>query len=599
MEEKKNIKIESHGSLPKNMWRAFLMAYNSDKKSVYIVIVTSLFAALLPIVSSWYFGKILNLLGGTTNKSFFTVAILLVVIYALVETVQPFITNLNSYAAKLLDVNFERYRNNVLAEKRSSLDIQRVEDPNFNNLFQSVNDNSWRIYWYSMGTIDLIRDLVFFVVVFIIMIKIGWWIAASIVISMIPVLYVESIYGENVWDIWNKNSVKKRLSNEYAKYFREASVLSEIKIFQLGKKFVNFLDELWSWFTDSVASVEKKRLLFTSLTLVIAQATLFAIFIILAKNTFEGLMAIGTFTFIFSSMQNLRSTTRSTFKTITEIRNTDLFVNNIFKFLDTPSVIVNGQKMLPPNTPEISFNNVSFAYPETDKIILHDLNLSIPAGTKLAIVGVNGAGKTTFTKLMMRIYDVTSGSVTLDGEDIKNIDINSYYQKLGMLSQEYAKYKVFVSELISFGDPTIPYDKDRAIGAAKQAGAHDFIMEWKNGYETQLGKEFENGVEPSVGQWQKLALARMFYKNPQIWILDEPTASIDALAEMQIFDQLHNLPKDKTVILISHRFNTVKNADKIIVIEDGTIQEEGSHDELMKQNGRYAELFNMQKGSYE
>ena len=168
---------------------------------------------------------------------------------------------------------------------------------------------------------------------------------------------------------------------------------------------------------------------------------------------------------------------------------------------------------------------------------------------------------------------------------LKQVQLKSWYEKVGLLAQEFAKYKLPIKDAIALGDTSKPFDLEQVKYAATQSGANEFIEEWKEGYDTQLGKEFEGGIEPSVGQWQKIALARMFYKNPQIWILDEPTASIDAVAEMGIFNKLENLPKDKTVILISHRFNTVKNANKIIVIEHGSIAEMGNHEELMKKEG--------------
>lgn len=603
MEQEKTEKIAekaTHNSgILRNMWRTFIMGLRCKWEYIAAKVFFALISSVAPIISSWYFGKILNALTNKAELSFSQNVLGLVAIYALIEIVQPFCDNYYMYFDKLFDTRFECYRQNLLATKRADLDIQKVEDPKFSNLFQKANDNSWRLFWFVNSIIDLAKNIVFFVIIFIVMIQIKWWIAVSIIGSMLPLLYVESKYGKNMWEIWEENADKRRRMWEYVDNFKKSSSLSEIKIFKLKETFVSYIDELWNWFADSVKKMETKRVNLTSLAMIISQGTLIAIFFVLTKQTFEGLIAIGTFTFILSSMQNLRSTTRATFKTVSDLQNNNLFVNDIFKFLDTKAVIQNGQIILPGTTPEIVFKDVSFTYPDTETEVLHGVNVVIKPGTKLAIVGVNGAGKTTFTKLLMRIYDVSKGSVALDGVNVTDVDINSYYQKIGMLSQEYAKYKVLVSELISFGDPTIPFDEERMKRAAELSGAAEFIAAWKEGYNTQLGKEFEGGVEPSIGQWQKLALARMFYKNPQIWILDEPTASIDAVAEMEIFERLHNLPKDKTVILISHRFNTVKNADKIIVIEHGTIQEEGSHDELMKKNGRYAELFNLQKGSYE
>ncbi len=344
----------------------------------------------------------------------------------------------------------------------------------------------------------------------------------------------------------------------------------------------------------------QERTKYRNLTTLLEMAVGAVIVFYLMNSVIEKTLAVGTFIFLLGRMNDVRDSLTSIFRNFSVLMGDNKFISDVFKFLSTEKVVKGGDKIIEEGTPEIEFSNVSFAYPDTKKNVLNDFNFKIKAGEKIAIVGVNGAGKTTLTKLIMRFYDVTKGSISIGGNNIKDIDLSDYYHRVGHLSQNYAHYKLPVNEIIALGNTEVTLDIDRVIESAKKSGAHEFISAWEKGYDTQLGKEFDDGVEPSVGQWQKLALARMFYKNPQIWILDEPTASIDSVAEMEIFQELENLPEDKTVILISHRFNTVKNANRIMVIEDGEVKEFDSHNKLMKiKNGIYKKLFEMQKKSYE
>jgi ABC-type multidrug transport system fused ATPase/permease subunit len=247
----------------------------------------------------------------------------------------------------------------------------------------------------------------------------------------------------------------------------------------------------------------------------------------------------------------------------------------------------------------IEFCNVSFRYPGTSRDILKQVSFTIQKGETVVLVGLNGAGKTTLIKLLTRLYDPTEGKILLDGQDIREYDIKSLYAMYGIIFQDFGKYAESVEENIRFGDIHREEDAQRIRYAAKQSAANEFIEALPNGYETPLMRIFEpNGIEPSIGQWQKLAIARAFYADSDILILDEPTASLDPIAEQEIFNQFDQLRRDKTTVFVSHRLSSATVADRIIVLENGTVSENGNHRELMEKKESYYRLFSTQAKRY-
>jgi ABC-type multidrug transport system fused ATPase/permease subunit len=247
----------------------------------------------------------------------------------------------------------------------------------------------------------------------------------------------------------------------------------------------------------------------------------------------------------------------------------------------------------------IQFENVSFRYPGTERDVLKNINLTINAGDTVVLVGLNGAGKTTLIKLLTRLYDPTEGRILLDGKDIREYDVDEYYKIFGVIFQDFGKYAFKVNENISFGQIDKGFDSEGIYEAAVKSDADSFIQKLPDKYETPLMRIFEeNGIELSIGMWQKLAIARAFYSDSDILILDEPTASLDPMAEKAVYEQFDELRKGKTSIFVSHRLSSTTLATKIVVLENGEIIEEGSHRELMEQKGRYYELFTTQASRY-
>lgn len=279
----------------------------------------------------------------------------------------------------------------------------------------------------------------------------------------------------------------------------------------------------------------------------------------------------------------------------------NLFLSNLYEFLDLKRTVKEPAEPSPVPQPMqrgIVVDHVSFQYPEGSRKVLEDISLNINPGEVVALVGENGSGKTTLIKLLCRLYDPTSGTITFDGMDLRQFETKALRREIAIIFQDYAHFHLTARENIWFGNTDLAPDDERIMAAARRAGADEVIRALPQGYETILGKRFAAGEELSVGEWQKVALARAFMRDAQIIVLDEPTSSMDAKAEYEAFQNFHQLVRGRTAILISHRFSTVRMADRIYVLEQGHVSESGSHDELLRQKGTYARLFEMQAHHY-
>lgn len=585
----------------KNIIRSLKLVWKMDKTYLFIEIGFSIISSALPILATWYSALFINkVVEGNFTSITDPDLITIVIIYLGI----PLVISLEQlYRRKKWNefyIFYGQYVEDIISEKKADIDIQTYENPKFNNLMEKARRNSMKCLAFIDSIFGSIKEILRVVMSIIILASYQWWIAIVLIIALIPELYLELKYGKRAWGIWDAKASIKRKYYEAEKHFDSTSSLIEMKIFGTRKYFRNIINQLTSDFNLEIAKNISNKTTGKVFSILISYVASTLVILYFMNDVLAKTLAIGTFTFLLVSMSRMQSSIMDFFSSVGHLNEENLFVKDIFKFLDTHKVLKNGHISLTRETPDIEFKDVHFKYPDTEKYLFKNLNFKINAGEKIAIVGVNGAGKTTLTKLIMRFYDPSEGTIFVGGNELKEINQDSYLEKIGYLSQDYDYYKMHVKDAIAVGDTSVQFDMDRVVKAAKKAGAHTFIEDWKGGYDAYLGKEFEDGIEPSVGQWQKLALARLFYRDPQIWILDEPTASIDAVAEMEIFEELENLPNDKTVILISHRFNTVKNADRIMVIEHGEIIEFDTHDKLIaKKKGVYKELFTAQKDSFE
>ncbi len=602
--EKEKISLGGLKEMTKNSFLLTQIAWRDRKALVILLLAVSVVSSLFPISDSLVKGGLINELVYSAQTRLFSDNLLFFIVLILgVILLRSLFGFFDSYLDKLFYLYLEEKTQFMILEKFSQLDIDSFDSPEQQDLIQKVNETgTWRVQNFVNNQFYLLRRIIELLSAVLALSFAEWWIFIIVIIGVIPNLVIELRYGRRAWSIHDARAEVKRKFWHLRGKFGDVNTITELKIFQNISHFLKLIKDLFSSFQNDQYRVEKNHLREGVLASFFGQIAYGFIYVYLIRQVvFQG-MGIGTFTFFVGAVSTLQGALFGLFWVIGRSYQDSLFVADFFKFLSIKQTVEKPQKgivLKAVKAPKIVFDNVSFSYPDSGKSVLKNINLEIASGEKIAFVGINGAGKTTLIKLLCRFYDPTEGRILIDGKDLKKIDIESYYSLIGALFQDYSNYRFLVKDAIGVGRTSADFSFDKTVKSAKRSESDVFIEAWGSKYDQQLGKNFTNGVEPSIGQWQKLALARAFYRDPKIYILDEPTSSIDAQAEAKIFEKLEKLSKDKTVILISHRFSTVRKANRIIVIENGEITENGSHEELLKKNKTYARLFKLQAKGYQ
>lgn len=490
-----------------------------------------------------------------------------------------------------------------IVDKAKTVDLASFDRPEFYEKLENANrEASMRPIHILSATFNVLSALISSVSFIAVLATLSPYAPVIIILAAVPTAIVNFVYRHRNFRYIRMHSKERREMNYYSSLMVNKDNVKEIKILGLGDRFIDKYKDAFERYYKGL----KKLIVGESTTQLsiafISTLVNCALFIYVAYTVVFGDGQIGDYSLYTGALTSISGYISTVFTATATIYEGTLFINNMMEFMAERSSVVptvNEPIKVTKGLHTVEFCNVSFKYPGSDRFVLKNINLKLEPTDSVVLVGLNGAGKTTFIKLLTRLYDPTEGVILLDGRDIREYDVESLHNLFGIVFQDFGKYAVSAAENIEYGDLRRNHEREDVVTAAKRSDADEFILNLPDGYDTPLTRIFEeNGIELSGGQWQKLSVARAFYKESDIMILDEPTASLDAIAEREVFDRFSELAKGKLTIFVSHRLSSATSASKIVVINGGEISEVGNHLSLMEKRGEYYRLFTTQASRY-
>lgn len=579
------------------------IVWESGPSVVIFGLISRIFSSLLPVLLLWITKLIIDgiVYAVASHQSVQPRFWWLVAAEFTLAVLNSFLVRTIDYSDSLLADKYTRYVSIRVLEHASSLDLLAYEDPVYYDRLERARVQATDRLVMIQAVGRLVQQVITTITLSVSIMFFSPWLMLLLIVGVVPAFLGESHfaflgYAKN----FRQTPVRRQL--DYLRVLggsKEAA--KELKLFGLRKflieRFTTLSDEIYAENTG----LSRRKLIAGSLLSMVGTMGYYSAYVFVIWRTVNGQLSIGTLTFLAGAIQQASSNIQQIFSTIAAIGDQALFLTDLLAFFNMQPTIRSKPNALPAPRPikqGIEFRNVSFSYPGNSRLILDHINFHVHPTERLALIGENGQGKTTIVKLITRLYDPSDGQILLDGVDLREYDLEDLHREMGVIFQDFMRYEMTAAENIAVGRVEELSNPELLRAAAQKSMADATIARLPRGYDQMLGRRFENGVDISGGEWQKVALARAYLRNAQILILDEPTAALDARSEFEVFQRFAELTAGKMALFISHRFSTVRSADRIIVLENGKIAEEGSHDHLARLGGRYAEMFEMQASSY-
>ena len=583
----------------KTIIKVLELLFRSSKLYTSLILIVNIFIGIIVPINVIIWKNFINsAVAGISDRSWQT-AIFWISIYSLIYILDNILSKINEFIENILASKVNIFTTKLILDRLVDIPMEFFDNSENYDKIQKINTESNSRSMSILRTlVNLIKSFNTMIGTIIILLQFSPLLIIICFITCVPTLIISMKMAYKQFNIYNNRFENLR----YISYLKNMMTMYEnIKDMKVNISipfFSNHIDKQYNEFLKEDMKIRGKYLVRISGMNTMEQALILLIRIYITTRVIIKKQTIGALSLYISSIDNFRNSVVIILNTIVSIFEDGLYINNLFEFLEMTKKKNNEGLLFDAEFKKIEFKHVWFKYPNTNNYILRDINFVIDAKKSYSIVGLNGSGKTTLIKLMLNLYEPDKGEVLIDGVNIREFNKKEYVKNIGVVFQDFIKYPLTVSENIGIGDPENIDNFNQVKTAAVLSGANEFIRNLPDKYETKLLREWSGGIQLSLGQWQKLAISRAFMKKYPIIILDEPTASLDAIAEFELYKKFKQMVSGKTCILIAHRFSTIKLADTILVLKDGEIVETGSHEELIKKQGDYAELYDLQAQTY-